>query len=90
MWRNPPTTPETHAQFQDWILSIYDDAASYAVRRLRLPLAQAVNDAIFCTLEELEKRNAPADMIAAIEEKLKGERPTLMRSLARQLNLLRD
>lgn len=89
MWRNPPSTPESQHQFQEWILSIYDDAASYAVQRLRLPLAEAVNDAILYTLEELQQRNAPPELVAEIESKLRLERRSLMFSLARQLGLHR-
>ena len=84
MWRNLSGTPESLHQFQEWILSIYDDAASYAVERLRVPVAQAVNDAIVLTLEELEQRNAPAELVAEIESRLRLERRSLMFNLARQ------
>ena len=84
MWRNLSGTPEALYQFQEWIVAIYDDAASYAVERLRLPVAQAVNHAIVLTLEELEQRNAPAELVAEIESRLRLERRSLMFNLARQ------
>ncbi|WP_336744058.1 hypothetical protein [Aureimonas altamirensis] len=84
MWRNLSGTPEALYQFQEWIVAIYDDAASYAVQRLRLPVAQAVNHAIVLTLEELEQRNAPAELVAEIELRLIHERRSLMFNLARQ------
>ena len=84
MWRNLSGTPEALYQFQEWIVAIYDDAASYAVERLRLPVAQAVNHAIVLTLEELEQRKAPAELVAEIELRLIHERRSLMFNLARQ------
>ncbi|QOG07003.1 hypothetical protein IGS74_01540 [Aureimonas sp. OT7] len=84
MWRDLAGTPEALSQFHEWIVAIYDDAASYAVKRLQLPIAQAVNHAILLTLEELQQRNAPAELVAEIESRLTLERRSLMFNLARQ------